>query len=78
MSRYFYQSTRNYNIGFEWVSNSLDLDYVHFRFTIETHRGVNRSAWMTAKQAMKYISRGGLLYGYADSLRIIKRITISD
>lgn len=78
MARYIYKSTRNYNIGFEWVSTSFDLDYVHFRFTIETYRGINRSAWMTAKQAMKYISYGGLLYGYADSLRIIKRIKISD
>lgn len=78
MARYIYKSTRNYNIGFDWVSTSFDLDYVRFRFTIETYRGVNRSAWMTAKQAMKYISYGGLLYGYADSLRIIKRITIYD
>ena len=76
MARYIYKSTRNYNIGFEWVSTSFDLDNVHFRFTIETYRGVNRSAWMTAKQAMKYICYGGLLYGYADSLRISKRITI--
>ena len=78
MARYVYKSTRNYNVGFEWVSTSFELDYVHFRFTIETYRGINRSAWMTAKQAMKYISYGGLLYGYADSLRITKRITIYD
>ena len=78
MARYIYKSTRNYNIGFDWVITSFDLDYVHFRFTIETYRGINRSAWMTAKKAMKYISFGGLLYGYADSLRIIKRIKIYD
>lgn len=76
--KYKYISTRNYNVGLEWVITSFDLDYVHFQFTIETYHGLNRSAWMTAKQAMKYISYGGLLYGYADSICIIKRITIYD
>lgn len=78
MARYIYRTTRIYNVGFEWITNSFELDYVHFQFTIETYHGLNRSAWMTAKQAMKYISYGGLLYGYADSIQIIKRITIYD
>ena len=78
MARYIYRTTRIYNVGFEWVITSFDLDYVHFRFTIETNRGTNMSDWMTAKQAMKYIRYGGLLYGYADSLLIIKRIKIYD
>lgn len=74
--RYIYKSTLNYNVGLEWITTSFDCDNVHFRFSIETYRGVSRSAWMTAKQAMKYISYGGLLYGYADSLCVFKRITI--
>ena len=78
MARYIYKSTRSYLIGYEWVSTSYGLDYVQFRFLVPSPNGVYRTDWMTAEQAYKYISFGGLLYQFVYSMIFTKRIEISE
>ena len=78
MARYVFKSTRNYTTGFDWITTSFDLDYVQFRFIIPSRSGFFRTAWMTAEKAYKYISFGGLLYQFVDSMIFTKRIEISD
>lgn len=73
---YFYNTTKDFNIGEDWIILSQNHDDIRFRFIVETYSGVKKSVWMSPEQALEYIRycSDDLYYGY--SFKVVKRIAI--
>lgn len=76
--RYLYNQTKDYKLGLDWILSNICNDCAYFRFVVPSLRGFNRSAWMPANKAFKYIRYGGLLYDFAGSIKIEKRLSIPE
>ena len=73
MARYKYETTTNYELALSWIHSNICADNIHFRFLLETYRGVKKTIWLTPSKALKFISYTGWLFRYAERLEITKR-----
>lgn len=74
--KYFYATTKDFNVGEDWIIFSQNNDNVRFRFIVETYSRIVKSVWMSPAQAKDYICfRADYVYrGY--TIKIVKRVLI--